>query len=212
MTSSPSPEMLSSISGLVRDHETAASLSVDGVIVPIDRSRRYVGAKTAETVAAMGPRRVLALDADGCVLGAVEFADADAEAEAGAETNAAIYSRAYRDVLRMQAQCMAGAQAAQAAALELMREAARMRGESERERLAAARREGLLQAEHVRLRALRARHQQQLSAPASEGGEEVAAPAPEELQAAIAEVLPPMLRPLLMQILPELAAQFGLLK
>jgi hypothetical protein len=155
----------------------------------------------------MVPLRVLVLDGDDCVLGAVAF-EAETELEAEGETNAAVYSRAYRDIARIHAQAMQGAAAAQNAALELIREASRMRGEAERAAISAAKREGLLQAEVVRVRA-QARHQRQLATVAAEG-EGASDAAQDDLVAAVAEVLPQQLRPLLMQLLPELAREFGI--
>ena len=161
----------------------------------------------------MAPSRVLVLDSDDCVLGALSFDDPDVlGAEADAETNAAIYSRAYRDVARIHAQAMQGASAVQAAAIELIRDASRLRAEAERAALASAKREGLLQAEHVRLKAA-ARAQRQLAA--ADGGDpesDAVGAAPTDVAAAVAEVLPEQLRPLLMQLLPQLAKEFGLLK
>lgn len=215
----PDGDVVGAVSALLRAHPEACTLSVlshggANHLVPVDRAHRYAVARAAGTVAAMSPSRVMALDSDDCVLGALSFdADADADADVDSETNAAIYSRAYRDVARIHQQAMQGASALQAAAIELIRDAGRLRAEAERAALASARREGLLQAEHVRLKAA-AKAQRQLAAaddPDPDAGA-AGAVAPAEVAAAVAEVLPEQLRPLLMQLLPQLAREFGLVK
>lgn len=211
-------EVVGAVSALLRAHPTGCTLRVldtsgSAHLVPVERTHRYAVARAAGTVAALVPVRVLVLDDDDCVLGAVAFDnDADDADDANAETNAAIYTRAYRDVGRIHEKAMAGAAAVQAAAIELIRDASRLRAEAERAALGAARREGILQAEHVRLRAA-AKAQRQLAAadePDPDGATGVVAPA--ELAAAVAEVLPEQLRPLLMKLLPELAREFGFVK
>lgn len=213
----PDGDVVGAVSALLRAHPEACTLSVvahggASHLVPVERTHRYAVARAAGTVAAMSPSRVMALDSDDCVLGALSFDSADDDDDDDAETNAAIYSRAYRDVARIHAQAMQGATAVQAAAIELIRDASRLRAEAERAALASARREGLLQAEHVRLRAA-AKAQRQLAAADEDPDAGAAgAVAPAELAAAVAEVLPEQLRPLLMQLLPQLAKEFGLLK
>lgn len=186
-----------------------AGPGAEGQVIAVARDGRYYARRIAETVFELGPTRVLVLGERGDVLGAMEVEeDDDDDVEVEANSAAAIYKQAYADIERVFQAAHRGAeereQARAEAWLEQLKALMALRQGTERDRLAAARELGQVQAATAAQKAeARAHRRAAQDSAAEEGGADVASQ--------VAQELPAQLRPLLMELLPQLARDFGLM-